>query len=157
MSKALDLKELHQFIVKAKAATYVGSGQKSEACRLGSHDLRFQEGPFAYLDSYFGGSDFIGEEVVYFEDQPVWAMNYYGRILNSQLISAAEAGLVIKESLSKMYQEGRFLGGFEYEAGDKNYMDTSQGDVECFKGREWITRNGEKVYELDYHGGLIKD
>jgi hypothetical protein len=157
MSAVLDLKALHQFIVKAKAATYVGSGQKAEACRLGSHDLRFQDGPFAYLDSYFGGSDFIGEEVVYFQDQPVWAMNYYGRILNPHLISAAEAGQVIKESLSKMYQEGRFLGGFEYETGDKKYTDTSQGGVESFTGKEWITRNGDRVYELVYHGGLIKD
>ena len=157
MPTVLDLKDLHRFIVKAKAATYVGSGQKAEPCRLGSHDLKYQEGPFAYLDSYFGGSDFIGEEVVYFQDQPVWAMNYYGRILNPLLISAAEAGQVIKESLSKMYEQGRFLGGFEYETGDKKYTDTSQGSVESFKGKEWITRDGEKVYELDYHGGLIKD
>ena len=43
------------------------------------------DGPFAYLDSYFGGTDFIGQEVVYFEGQPTWAMNYYGYIVRAFL------------------------------------------------------------------------
>jgi hypothetical protein len=78
---------LNDFIVKAKAATYVGSGRESASCRPGSHDLQFRDGPFLYLDSYFGGANFIGEEVVYFEDKPVWAMNYYGRILVPEKIT----------------------------------------------------------------------
>jgi len=152
------LQELDAFIVKAKAATYVGDGQKAQPCRLGSHDLKFEEGSFSYLDSYFGGSDFIGQEVVYYEDKPVWAMNYYGQILEPDLITAAEAGKMIKESLSKMYaEEGRFLGGFEHAAGNLHYTDTSQGEVSSFTGKEWIDREDVKVYELDYHGGLIKD
>ena len=148
--------KLHHFIVQAKAATYVGDGQKSASCRKGSHDLAYQDGPFSYLDSYFGGSDFIGQEVVYYNGEPVWAMNYYGRILHPEAISAAEAGQIIKQSLSKMYQEGRFLGGFVHEAAGSTYTDTSQGDLESFTGLEWIVRGGEKVYELVYHGGLIK-
>ena len=79
----MDLDELHDFIVNAKAATYVGDGKQSESSRDGSHDLIFEEGDFRYLDSYFGGSDFIGEEIVYFQKFPIWGMNYYGVILNS--------------------------------------------------------------------------
>ena len=156
--KNFSLQELNAFIVKAKAATYVGDGEKAESCRPGSHDLIFEQTPFFYLDSYFGGSDFIGQEVAYYKGKPVWAMNYYGRILVPEKITAAEAGGVIKESLSKMYtDEGRFLGGFEHATGDFRYTDTSQGDVASFTGKEWISRNTEKVYELDYHGGLIKE
>jgi hypothetical protein len=70
------LGQLEAFIVKAKAATYVGDGAKSPSCRPGSHDLQFQDGDFAYLDRYF-----VGEEVVYYKDNPVWAMNYYDRVL----------------------------------------------------------------------------
>jgi hypothetical protein len=36
-----DLDALCTFIIRAKAATYVGSGQKLLPCRLGSHDLQF--------------------------------------------------------------------------------------------------------------------
>ena len=149
--------QLTAFVVRAKAATYVGGGAHSPACRNGSHDLQFREDAFAYLDSYFGGSDFIGGEVVYYAGQPVWAMNYYGRILRPDLITAAEAGQIIQTSLAEMYQQGRFLGGFEYEAGNSTYVDTSDGDTAAFAGKEWITRDAVKVYELVYHGGLIRD
>ena len=151
------LDQLNAFIVGAKAATYVGGGQKSLSRRPGSHDLEFHEGAFAYLDSYFGGADFIGQEAVYSEGKPVWAMNYYGRILKPNLITAAEAGQMIQASLSRLYQQGRFLGGFEYTVGQDTYVDTNAGDTALFTGKEWITRNGVKVYELVYHGGLIKD
>lgn len=153
----MDIHELNAFIVRAKAATYVGDGEHVSPCRTGSHDLGFVEDRWAYHDSYFGGSDFIGEEVVYFEDRPVWAMNYYGRILRNDLITAAQAGQMIKVSLSRMYEQGRFLGGFEHAEGDLTYMDASEGDVNCFHGHELIRRGQEPAYELDYHGGLIKD
>ena len=151
------LEELTAFIVRAKAATYVGSGAPSPACRNGSHDLHFRDGGFAYLDSYFGGSDFIGEEVVYFEERPVWAMNYYGWIIEPTLINAAETGHIIKVSLSALYRQGRFLGGFDYTLEGNTYIDTNAGDTASFAGQEWITRQNIKVYELVYHGGLIKD
>jgi len=148
--------ELKNFIVSAKAATYVGDGKKIESCRTGSHDLAYKEGLFSYLDSYFGGTDFIGQEVVYYKNEPVWAMNYYGKIIEVEKITAAEAGKIIKESLSRMYTESRFLGGFEYATEDGTYTDTNQGDLSSFSGKEWITRENIKVYELEYHGGLIK-
>ena len=146
---------LHDFIVLAKAATYVGDGQPVPSFRPGSHDLKFVDGDWAYLDSYFGGRDFIGEEVVSYQGKPVWAMNYYGRILRIDLISPAQAGQVIKASLSKMYSEGRFLGGFEYRHEGFIYFDASEGDVTSFRGHEYISRQGETAYELFYHGGLI--
>ena len=156
MTPDISLQELNDFIVKAKAATYVGDGQEAKSCRIGSHDLIFKDGAFSYLDSYFGGADFIGQEVVYYKDEPVWAMNYYGRVLKPDKITAAEAGQMIKESLSHMYQEGRFLGGFEHVMERFVYIDTNQGELGSFTGREWIALEGDKVYELFYHGGLIK-
>ena len=152
----IDLEPLHAFIVEAKAATYVGDGQAASPCRVKSHDLAYVREPFKYLDSYFGGQDFIGEEVVYHQDEPVWAMNYYGIVLKPELISAAEAGRMIKASLSKLYADGRFLGGWEYTLSGLTYHDTSQGDLSRFIGYEWIEQDGVKVYELHYHGGLIR-
>jgi hypothetical protein len=154
---SIDLNELNSFIVRAKAATYVGDSKHAAPSRLGSHDLRFTDGEWAYHDSYFGGTDFIGEEVVYFAEKPVWAMNYYGYILRDDLLTAAQAGQMIKASLSRMYLESRFLGGFEHAKDDLTYVDASEGRVDCFHGRELIRRGQEIAYELLYHGGLIKD
>ena len=152
----LNLETLHDFIVRAKALSYVGDGQKVASSRPNSHDLHYEEGDWSYLDSYYGGWDFIGEEVVYYKGEAVWAMNYYGRVTQPDKISAAEAGQTIKASLSKMYAEGRFLGGFDYAHGKFHYTDTSEGNLESFTGKEWITIDGEVVYELVYHGGMIK-
>jgi hypothetical protein len=153
----LVLAELANFIVAAKRSTYVGSGSPTPSLRPGSHDLEFADGDFLYHDTYFGGTDFVGEEVVYWRGTPVWAENYFGRVLEPELITGERVGEVIKSSLTKMYAEGRFLGGFEAQDGDCRYQDASRGDVTWFQGREWIDRDERLVYELYYHGGLIRD
>jgi len=155
--KGLSTDVLHAFVVRAKAATYIGGGARSLSRRPSSHDLEYREGAFEYLDSYFGGSDFIGQEVVFFNSRPVWAMNYYGRILEPELINARETGQLLQESLSELYKQERFLGGFEYTTEAGAYVDTNEGGITSFVGKEWITRDNAKVYELVYHGGLIRD
>ena len=149
--------EMLAFIVRAKAASYVGAGRKLLPYRLGSHDLQYMEGDWAYHDSYLGENDFIGEEAVYYRGRVVWAMNYFGRILRPDRITSAQAGQIIQQSLSHMYEEGRFLGGFKYPVGEFTYIDTNTGDMTFFTGREFITRDNEIVYELVYHGGIIKE
>ncbi|MGE5673828.1 MAG: DUF5680 domain-containing protein [Mycobacterium leprae] len=146
--------DLHRFIIKAKAATYAGNGRKLLPYRLCSKDLQYAEEEFVYHDSYFGESDFFGQEVVYHAGQAVWGMNYFGRLLRPDLLTAAEAGRMIKESLSHLYREGRFLGSFEYIADDLRYTDTNEGTLDWFTGREQIDRRGLLAYELHYHGGF---
>lgn len=152
----MDLTDLTRFIVTAKRATYVGDGEKANPSRPGSHDLTFAQGAFTYRDSYFGGTDFIGQEVVWHEGEPVWAMNYYGCILRPDLIDGARAGATIKAALSEMYGHGRFLGGFRWEGAHGTYEDTSEGDTAHFRGREHILVGGTVAYALDYSGGLIR-
>jgi hypothetical protein len=147
---------LTQFVVAAKAACYVGGGERAPASRLGSKDLRFSQGDWSYLDSYFGGTDFLGQETVWFKDQPVWAMNYYGAVLEAAAIDGARGAEVIRAALSALYREGRFLGGWSYNHGPYLYTDESTGDVAMFTGVETIMREGKLVYRLHYHGGMIK-
>jgi hypothetical protein len=150
------MNDLHDFIVHAKAKTYVGGAEAREPCRPGSHDVGFDEGEWSYLDSYFGGADFVGQEVVWRSGEPVWSMTYYGRILDAARIDAARAGSIIREALSAMYGEGRFLGGFEWTSGEARYVDWSDGNVDSFRGFERIFIAREEVYRLDYFGGLIR-
>jgi hypothetical protein len=150
------IEELERFVVRAKAATYASSGATSVPSRQGTVELAYQEGAFAYLDSYAGASDFLGQEFVTFDGYPVWAMNYYGYLLRPGLIDAASAGAVIKSALTALYSEGRFLGGFQWIEGESVYTDTSAGEVTHFEGAEWIERQHTRVYELVYHGGLVR-
>jgi hypothetical protein len=152
----MSIEGLEPFIVAAKAATYVGGGAKAGPSRPGSHDLGFEQGPWRYLDSYFGGTDFIGQETVWHGGEPVWSMCYYGFISRPDLIDGARAGATIKAALSSMYREGRFLGGFEWRGEHGTYRDTSTGTYEHFHGREHIAVGGVEAYALDYFGGLIR-
>lgn len=148
---------LELFIVRAKQSTYVGGSSKLLPYRLGSKDLQFTEGDWAYHDSYLGESDFIGQEIVYYHMKPVWGMNYYGVIIRPDKITSSQAGQMIMKSLSRMYTAGRFLGGFEHQEGSLRYVDQNTGDVRSFQGREYIALADEVVYELLYHGGLLQD
>jgi Domain of unknown function (DUF5680) len=148
--------DLEQFVVRAKLATYVGDGVIANPSRLGSHDLEYANGSWSYRDSYFGGTDFLGQEVVWLDGTPIWAMNYYGRVVRLDLIDGERAGRTIKAALSGMYKEDRFLGGFEWSGPYGRYVDTSIGDVTEFHGREAIVVEGVEAYVLDYFGGLVK-
>ncbi|PDT85156.1 DUF5680 domain-containing protein [Sinorhizobium sp. BJ1] len=152
----INIEELTGFIVEAKAKTYVGDGARLASSRTGSHDIGHQRGTWRYLDSYFGGTDFAGQEAVWHDDKPCWAMNYFGRIIRPELIDARRAGAVIKAALQTMYREKRhFLGGMEYQHAYGCYIDSSRGATDHFSGRETIFVDGEEAYELDYRGGLI--
>ena len=151
------MEQLAEFIIEAKAVTYMG-GKSPQALptRPGAKDIPYERGGFRYLDSHFGGTDFLGQEVVWQDERPVWAMNYYGRILDPTRFDGERAGIVIKQALTALYQERRFLGGFTYQHALGDYVDQSVGDYTSFLGVERILLADRAVYQLDYQGGLIK-
>ncbi len=79
-------KEFLELLVKAKKGTYANSdAPKVIPSRLNSKDYEFTDGNFTYHDTYFGGVKFMGEEVVYYNDNILWGMNYYGITIDSSL------------------------------------------------------------------------
>ena len=69
------------FLIRAKKATYAGKGPEVKSSRPNSHDLEYTEGKLKYIDTYLGGLNFVGEEGVWEQGVPIWAMNYSGRVL----------------------------------------------------------------------------
>lgn len=72
---------MKKFLVRAKVNTYAGDGDLSASSRPNSKDLHYIEGDISYIDSYFESTDFIGEEVVFENEKPIWGMNYHGKML----------------------------------------------------------------------------
>ncbi len=150
------LKSLHPFVIRAKKSTYVASGPKDHSSRPGSHDLSYHEKDWAYRDSYFGGTDFLGQETVWFKNEPVWSMIYYGHILRLDLIDGERAGKTIQAALSNEQSQGRLLDNFEWSGPYGKFSTLSEGTIEHFKGREVIAVDGALAYALDYMGGVVK-
>jgi hypothetical protein len=84
-------KELYKFLIEAKRQTYANANvEKVNSSRKGSHDYHYQNDKMIYHDTYFGGTKFMGEEVVYYgEDTPIWGMNYYGITIDESLSEEA--------------------------------------------------------------------
>ena len=57
---------LLDFLIEAKKQTYANeSAEKVESTRFNSKDYEYKKENMVYHDTYFGGTNFIGEEDVY--------------------------------------------------------------------------------------------
>ena len=144
-------KDVVEFLIKAKKATYAGKGAEVESSRMKSHDLMYQEEDLMYYDTYLGGPNFAGEEALWILNNPYWSMNYCGRVLDSNF-----SGDFLKEALLNVPLDKPFRGPSRYTNGEYEYKCDITGNYEWFQGKEIINFKGKLIYECYFHGGLIK-
>lgn len=152
-----DLKDLEEFLIEAHQNTYANKDAvRASSLRPKSQDYHFEKGGWVYHDTYFGGRNFIGGEVIYKEGEPVWGMNYCGHVLKSEL-STKEAYQILKPALMK--EDKNILsvrGPVSYEEGNNRYQNRVKGDLKNFSGTEEIFIDSEVIYRGFYHGGLVE-
>lgn len=158
----MNIEELKSFLIKAKKSTYANSdAPKIDSTRLGSKDYEYEEiingNKYTYHDTYFGGINFIGEEIVYINDLPVWGMNYYGVTIDSNLNEEA-MDKALRSALMQVGTDSTIpvRGPKKYTNEEYLYSFTCNDDLDKFQGTEQIKKNDKLVYELHCHGGLIK-
>lgn len=150
--KEIEVEEAICFLMEAKKKTYAGGGKQEEiSTRPKSHDLLYEQGKYKYIDTYLGGERFTGEEALFENNEPIWAMNYSG-IEKSEKFS----GSFLKEALSNVPENLPFRGPTIFKAGDNLYLCHVTGDFTWFQGKEEIYCQNELVYECFFHGGIIK-
>lgn len=149
--------ELSEFLIKAKNKTYASNGESSEKIlQDGCKKLEYKEENLYYRDRYYGFNPFIGGEVVFDNGEFVWGMNYYGGVLGDQ-ISAIDVYKFLQKAMRLVSEDRPYRGPSNYIEGNFEYVDKSEGNIECFNGIEKIFFRGEKVYTLRYHGGKIRE
>jgi hypothetical protein len=146
--------EFVEFLIEAKKATYAGGGAFSAPSRPCSRDLAYQRGRYAYMDTYLGDIDFIGEEAVWRDGAPVWSMNYAGQMLSDEV--PEEFGHFLKEALLRVPAEAPYRGPALYREGALEFTCSWKGDLEWFEGAEQISADGRPIYRLMFHGGRIR-
>ena len=150
----MDFAGLAVFLVEAKVNTYAAQKGIVVPARKGSHDLAYKKGDYFYVDSYFGEKDFSGEEVVYLEEDPVWSMNYYGRMLRENVADGFIETL--REALMKVGTREPYRGCRYYKRGAHEYFCTAEGAVQFFHGCETVEYEKKEVYRLYFHGGQLR-
>lgn len=158
--KEKQINDLYNFLIEAKKQTYANENvKKILSTRFGSHDYEYSSKDMIYHDTYFGGTNFMGEEVVYLSssETPIWGMNYYGVTLDKSLSEEA-VDKALRPALMKVGEDDIIpvRGPKEFINGEYRYTFEVTGDLDYFEGEETISKNNEKVYVLKCHGGLIK-
>ncbi len=144
---------LVSFLVEAKRNTYAAGGSPSGSCRVHAHDFAYQNGRgYAYLDSYLGGERFAGEEAVWLRGEPIWSMNYVGRVLGQRF-----HGDFLKAALMAVTEKMPYRGPELFTRGDFHYHCRVEGSVDWFQGCEDIFCGEERVYEAFFHGGSLRE
>jgi len=143
--------DLKGFIIQSRKNTYAGdAGLVSPPLIENSKQLEYKEGDHLYRDVYFPGKkNFIGMEVVYRKNKPIWAMNYFGHTEDPKVFN------FLKEALFKRAEICRFGGGTKFDRDPYSYIDIGQGSLSRFSGEERIFIDGDPVYTLRYQGGKI--
>ena len=144
-------KNIAEFLVRAKKATFAGGGAKMEPSRPNSKDLQYVEGNLKYIDTYLGGANFAGEEALWKDNIPFWSMNYIGRTLSEDFSIK-----ILTDALLRVSAEYPYRGPLHYTDGYYSYKCAISGDFHWFSGSEEIFYKNTKVYELMFHGGSVK-
>ena len=152
---AVTEKEIIEFLLTAKKTCYASENRPVQpSSRLGSKDLAIEQGDFKYWDSYIGNSGFSGTEVVWYQDQPVWSMNYMGRMLTGTY--GGEIRIFLMEALALVDVATPYRGPAFYQNGKFTYTNVVTGEFGWFNGIEQISYENVPIYELVYHGGTVK-
>lgn len=141
---------LANFLLEAKNKTYAGKGLETQSSRPLSHDFKYESGDFLYIDTYLGGESFAGEEAVWKQGNPIFSMNYVGRVLDSSF-----SGDFLKAALRNVPKEKPFRGPEFFQDKDSIYKCSVTGDTLWFQGYEEIVVNNKRVYECVFHGGKV--
>lgn len=152
------MKTIEKFLIEAKRQTYANENvEKVKSSRLNSRDYEYKKENMLYHDTYFGSTHFIGEEVIYVNNEIYWAMNYYGVTLDETLEEEA-MDKALRPALMKVGEDETIpvRGPKEFVNGEYKYTFEVDGNLDYFSGIETIYKDTKKIYELKCNGGLIK-
>lgn len=159
-----EMDTLSHFLIEAKKQTYANATiEEVKSSRIGSNDYHYEikldNKKMIYHDTYFGGTKFMGEEVVYVEsDIPKWGMNCYG-VTVDETLSEEAMDKALRPALMRVGEDDSVLpvrGPSTFEQDGYIYTFTSEGELDNFIGLEEIYKDKKLIYQLHCHGGFIK-
>ena len=139
------------FLLRAKRSTYAANGVQTAPSRPNSHDYSFSENDLLYIDTYLGGVRFSGEEALWENNVPKWAMNYSGRVLADSF-----DGNFLKLALMSGTKNSPYRGPEYFSQENFEYRCEVSGKLDWFQGYETILCDGELIYECFFHGGAVQ-
>jgi len=150
----MDNQTLATCLIDSNNAGYAGGEEKKWIKEDdGSTSIPYVKGDWRSHDNFFGGEPYGGRIVVFYQNNPVWIMIYYGWVAEG--VDTDPVYTILRGALKQMPKESPYRGPKEYKENDLTYTNTWQGDIERFSGEEQITQNTKTIYKANYMGGLV--
>lgn len=146
----INQEQLIHFLCEAKQSTYERT-ENSISSRPNAHDYVYEKNELKYIDTCLGNEQIVGEEAIWNDNQPVWGMNYTGRVVAEGFDLS-----FLKEALKRVREDLPYRGPRYLELGDYIYKCRVEGEFDWFVGCEKILYKGKKVYEAMFQGGNIR-
>lgn len=148
----MDIAQIELFFFKAMVEGYATqSSRKTKVVDMpGYKEIRFQDGDYLLVDRWCvnpHSPKSAGATTIWFQNFPVWLMNYGGFYEESAVAT-------LKRALSKTYEAHQFIGGrgpILYEEGELVYMNhPDHNDFTEFDGCEEVF-DAESGTSFGYH------
>ncbi|HIZ83654.1 MAG TPA: hypothetical protein H9668_04450 [Firmicutes bacterium] len=136
--------------MEAKLLAFLHRARRAKQAGGPSRRADFADGAYAYRDDRLGEGPFAGRESLWEAGRPVWAMNYLGRALRSE-VPVDFLGEVLLAAPAEL----PWPGPAEYAKGPYVYRCAVQGDPAWFYGYAEVLKAGVRVYEYAFHGGAL--
>ncbi len=159
------LGELNAFLGRAMIETYAGNGlavpPQDTQRKPGFKELVYREGRWLYRDSYTGFLASAGQEVVWYNDSPVWMQSYAGGMTANHRYPklARDCYQFLRSALATGEKGTTFQprGPHQYEEFGWRYGCDWSGDITHFWGHEAISRPDQKeaLFLHRFFGGVI--
>ncbi len=150
----MNLERLRSFLVEANKNTYsTGDESLNKKEEDKSTTITYKKGEWSFHDNFFGGEPYGGREVVFYQNNPVWIMTYYGSIDSSTPPETVYPTL--QKALRHMPENAPFRGPKELVDNEYTYQNRWSETLEKFSGEEVIFKNGKEIYRASYMGGLV--
>jgi len=147
----MNKEEMISFLCEAKQNTYARDNVKEEEGQSKKAAFSYEKDGLQYIDTCLGKQQIVGEEAIWENGNPVWALNYTGR----EVAEGFDPDF-LKEALKRVKKELPYRGPRFLELGEFTYKCRVEGEFEWFVGCEKILYKGVKVYEAMFQGGLVK-
>ena len=163
--KAVNLEQLRQFVFETTRSGYGDPGVVIEKAADKANVIHCENGDWRMQDAFYGGHPYAGQEIIYYQGQAIWSMQYRGWILGNAMLPETVYRF-LKEALLVAPEAHPYRGPVEYQNNDNpDYIYTNQweGDITNFKGSEQIVDAAalvefppdDNIYKGLYFGGLI--
>lgn len=117
----------------------------------------FRHGEFHMEENYLLGEPLSGQELIWFQDRPIWVMNYFGQSVEKEKPADPERIIEIMKlsaiNLLMIYGPG---GWFYYSKSDGYlYTVTKYGGINKMNNKGVIYYKDKPIYKFTCYGGTI--